>query len=111
VKIPFDAVIHPDKLGKYLLAFRPKNDKSRFLAQVGFTSTNPFELERALRRLTAEYDAVLDRRNEYGAYYRVEGELIGPRGILAVVTIWLHDEAVDVVRFVTLKPARYSDAA
>lgn len=90
----------------YLLVARPKNDKSRFLAQAGFTLANPEALEAAIRQVIAENEAIFDRENEYGAFYQVRGNLRGPDGILTVVTIWLLQDVNSECRFVTLKPAR-----
>jgi hypothetical protein len=89
-----------------LLAPKPKNDKSRFLARAGFTQTNPDGLEEALRRLIAEEEAVADRDDQYGRFYQVVGDLRGPGGTLRVVTVWIVQAADGVCRFVTLKPAR-----
>lgn len=106
MKIPQSAVIPSAKLTDYLLAYRRKSDKSQFLAQAGFTLDDPATLARAIRRLIAEYDGMVDRRNEYGAFYRVEGILRGPRGDLEVITVWLRREVDGSYWFVTLKPAR-----
>ena len=106
MKIPPAAIIPPEKLARYLLVPRPKNDKSRFLARAGFTLTNPGALEAAIRLLIADNEAVFERRNEYGAFYQVKGSLQGPGGILTVVTIWLFQDVNSEFRFVTLKPAR-----
>ncbi len=51
-------------------------------------------------------DAISDRQNEYGTFYRVEGGLHGPGGRLLIVTIWIQQTVDDRFRFVTLKPAR-----
>lgn len=104
--LPTDAVIPRDKLLDYLLASRRKNDKSRYLAQAGFTRDNPEILDAALRRLIAEYEGVIDRVDDYGVFYRVAGPLQGPDGILPVVSIWMKQETDGVCRFVTLKPMR-----
>jgi hypothetical protein len=106
MKIPADAFIVRDKLTRYLLVPKPKDDKSGFLAQAGFTQSNPDDLETALRRLIAEYEAESDRVNEYGVFYRVRGRLFGPTGTLAVVTIWLRQDVDEEFRFITLKPER-----
>lgn len=106
MKIPTEAIIPRAKLIDYLLLPKHKNDKSEFLAQAGFTQNNPEALEVALRQLIAENEAHSDRVDEYGVYYRVEGKLHGPNGILAVVTIWILQKANGEYRFVTLKPAR-----
>jgi hypothetical protein len=106
MKIPVNAVISHAKLTEYLLAYRQKSDKSQFLAKAGFTQANPAELAQAIRHLIAEHEAIVDRRNEYGVFYRVEGELNGPDGALVVVTVWIQQEIDGVFRFVTLKPVR-----
>lgn len=106
MKIPKDAYIPREKLTEYLLAPRNKNDKSRFLAQIGFTRNNPESLEASIRKLIAENDAQCDRTTEYGTLYRVQGGLQGVHGILTVVTIWILLDVEGQYRFVTLKPAR-----
>jgi hypothetical protein len=106
MNIPVDAIISQDKLTQYLLVPRQKNDKSGFLAQAGFTLENPEDLDNALRQLIAENEAISDRHDEYGLFFRVEGDLLGPHGILSVVTIWILRTNDDQYRFVTLKPVR-----
>jgi hypothetical protein len=62
---------------------------------------------KALRRLAAGAEGVEDGTSEYGAFYRVEGDLVGPGGrALAVVTVWLRWRADGSFHFVTLKPWR-----
>jgi hypothetical protein len=110
VKIPSDALIPEDKLTRYLLVPRAKNDKSRFLAQAGFTLNNPRDLERAIRRITSSTDAIWIRHDEYGDFYSVDGDLIGPTGRAAVTTIWIIQTHLENrFRFVTLKPRRKTD--
>lgn len=105
--IPEHAIIAPDKLSGYLLVPRPADDKSRFLARGGFTSENPAALERAIRSCIAEYEAVLDCGNEWGQFYRVDAEMMGPSGnALAVSLIWLQLYADGTFRFITLKPRK-----
>ena len=106
-RLPADSMIPIEKLTGYLLVTRPRNDKSQFLAQAGFTLNNPLALEHALRDLIANGSAVADSVNDYGEFYLVEGDLRGPNGIrLAVVTIWIRLSADGSHRFVTLKPFR-----
>ena len=104
--ISSNALIPLEKLTDYLLVPRRKNDKAQFLARAGFTPANPFALEQAIRQLIAENQAVQDRQDEYGTFYRVTGQLRGPRGILMVVTVWMLRINENRYRFVTLKPAR-----
>ncbi|HBE17945.1 MAG TPA: hypothetical protein DEG17_03795 [Cyanobacteria bacterium UBA11149] len=105
MKIPEDAVIPEDKITRYLLVQKPRNDKSKFLAQAGFTSENPEALKGAIELLVARGEAIEDRRNEYGIFYQVSGELVGVNGkILSVVTIWLRREIDGKFQLVTLQP-------
>jgi hypothetical protein len=104
--MPVDVIIPKEKLTQYLLVPRQKNDKSEFLAQVGFTFENPDALEAAIRKLIVENKAIPDRHNEYGTFFRVEGDLQGPYGILSVVTVWILRKSDQQYRFVTLKPMR-----
>lgn len=108
MKLPDDVVIPHEKLTRYLLVLQPGNDKSRFLAQAGYTQENPDALEAAIRDMISSYEVVFDRQDRYGDFYRVEGKL---RGInerdLDVVTIWIsRTEERGIYRFVTLKPWR-----
>jgi len=108
MKIPPDAIIPASKLTRYLLVWRDEDDKSKFLAQAGFTLGNPQDLEAAIRLLIETNEAVEDGVNDFGNFYRVEGDLVGVNGrILGVITIWIVKTAVDnKFRFVTLKPGR-----
>lgn len=47
--LPEDALISETKLTKYLLVLLPKDDKSQFLAQAGYTIENWQQLEQDLR--------------------------------------------------------------
>ena len=112
MRIPPDALIAEDKLVRYLFVWRPADDKSQFLAQAGFTLDSPESLRPALRALAAcalatLTEAVCDEDNEYGEFYRVEGDIVGPTGrALAVTTIWLRVRADGGFRFITLKPRK-----
>ncbi|MBL8166161.1 MAG: hypothetical protein JNJ61_29530 [Anaerolineae bacterium] len=99
-----EAIIPREKLTHYLLLPQVRNDKSRFLAQAGFTQANPDALEAAIRQILAENEAVQDREDEYGRSYRVAGALVGPDGALAVITVWMHGSKTQQYRFITLKP-------
>lgn len=75
MKIPSDAVIADEKLTQYLLVFKARNDKSKFLAAGGFTQENPKQLKEAIRRLANEADALEEKSTEYGTSYQVKGKL------------------------------------
>jgi hypothetical protein len=106
MKLQGNIVIPDGKLTQYLLVPRPEDDKSKFLAQAGFTTSNPEQLKQAILKLIQTHDAVSDRQNKYGTYYRVEGPLTGPSGTLAVVTVWIERTVDGIIQFVTLKPKR-----
>jgi hypothetical protein len=107
VKIPDDAVIPEEKLTRYLLVPRLKDDKSKYLAQAGFTQANPEDLLTAIHQLIANNQAVEDNINEYGVFYLVEGNLQGINNSnLAVVTVWLQSKYDGSFRFITLKPKK-----
>ncbi|HEY9633953.1 MAG TPA: hypothetical protein V6D14_11130 [Coleofasciculaceae cyanobacterium] len=107
MRIPADAVIPEEKLTRYLLIPRARDDKSKFLAQAGFTQENPKLLLISLRLLASSAEAVEDGTNEYGTFYRVEGELQGANERnLAVVTIWIRWDLDGSFHFVTLKPQK-----
>ena len=101
MKIPVDAIIPEAKLTKYLLIFKPRNDKSRFLAQAGFTIENSQTLKLAIQQLSRSVEAIPDRTNEYGTFYNVSGILQGYNGInLSVVTVWLKRQADSKFQFI-----------
>ncbi|TWT44164.1 hypothetical protein RAS1_05720 [Phycisphaerae bacterium RAS1] len=106
MRIRPDATISRDKLVKYLLVSRPWDDKSVFLSRAGYTLANPDDLEHAIRELAASVGASEDARNEYGVFWRVEGELVGPLARLAVELIWMRRQINERFPFVALKPRR-----
>jgi hypothetical protein len=107
VNIPPDADIPREKLTRYLLIPRTRDDKSRFLAQAGFDESKSDVLLQAIRVHAAAHEALPDGDNEYGEFLRVEGGLLGPNGdTLQVVTIWLRWHIDGSTHFVTLKPLR-----
>nr|WP_211176193.1 DUF6883 domain-containing protein [Brasilonema sp. UFV-L1] len=92
-----------------MLVYKARNDKSKFLAQAGFTQENPEALQTAIKSLAELVEAVEDGTNEYGIFYRVEGDLNGLNGVnLSVVTIWLQRQSDGKFQFVTLKPRKES---
>ena len=62
-----------------------------------------------LKRLIARNHAVRERDSIYGTFYSVTGSLHGPKSTLVVTTIWLHANADDGFKFITLKPGKESD--
>ena len=106
MKLQGNIVIPDAKLTQYLLVPRQEDDKSKFLAQAGFTQDNPEQLKQAILTLIQTNDAISDRQDKYGTYYRVEGDLIGSNRTLVVVTVWIERTQDGTIQFVTLKPKR-----
>ncbi len=103
----YDAIIPDAKISNYLLKYRDKDDKSKFLAQAGFTKDNPEKLKLAIYQLMETVNAIEDDTNEYGTFYRIEGELIGVnQRNLSVITIWLKRKIDNQFQFITLKPKK-----
>jgi len=111
VKIPSEANTPQEKLTRYLLVLKERNDKSQFLAQAGFTQENLETLTAAIALLIQLAEAVEDGTNEYGVFYRADGTLQGTNGRrLAVITIWIqwYGNGNGSFHFVTLKPRKES---
>jgi hypothetical protein len=105
VKIPDDSIIPFEKLTRYLLVAKVRNDKSKYLAHAGFTQQNPEALMEAIRSLTAVIEAEQEKTTEYGTFYMVKGEMIGVNGVrISVITIWLERKADGKFQFITLVP-------
>ena len=111
MQIPQDSLIPDAKITRYLLIYRPYDDKSNFLAKANFTLENPEDLLAALRQVIQVGEAIEDRTDQYGVYYRVKGSLNGPNGIsLKVITIWLHRSIDQEFQFITLVPDKEKTA-
>lgn len=107
MRIPKDAIIPDDKITRYLLVHKARNDKSKFLSQAGFSIDQPEALRAAIQSITEASEAIESRSNEYGVFYQVRGELVGINGVtLSVVTIWLQRQIDGKFQFVTLNPLK-----
>ena len=107
MRLPADAVISMDKLRDYLLTELPRGDKSRFLAQAGYTRNEARQLERDLREQVLSLDAVPLPSRGYGERYEIRGVLRGPSGVeVRVRTIWMREHETGIVKFITLIPLR-----
>lgn len=107
MKIPSDAIIQNEKLTKYLLVLKTRNDKSKYLAQGGFNLKNWQQLKIAIQKIIQENEAEKDIIDDYGTYYQVIGELQGINDQkLPVITVWQQRKADNKFYFITLKPNR-----
>ncbi len=99
--IPAEKVeISAEKITDYLLVQKEKNDKSEFLAALGYKIENWIELENDIRALVEINEAYLQRSTPFGDMYEVKGALRN----FGVVTIWLLTIDSEKFRFITLFP-------
>ena len=104
MKLPADSEIARVKVTHYLLKLRDEDDKSKFLAQAGYTLAYADKLLEDLRSLL-DGEAEFVQTTEYGDKYRIHGTLTGPNGRqLRVGSIWMAEEATGRTKFVTLYP-------
>jgi len=97
-----DAVISEAKIKHYLLVWRPKNDKSRWLASAGYTIEHWRQLLSDIRDLL-DYPATFAGENPWGRLYEIRGVLIGPNGkVLSVRSIWMIESETGLTKFITL---------
>jgi hypothetical protein len=100
---PQDAIIPEAKLTQYLLIPLPKDDKSKFLAQAGYTLDNWQQLEQDLRIQVLINPAEFIETTRYGDKYMIRSCLRGINNIeLNILTVWIV--ANQVTQFVTLVP-------
>ena len=89
-----------EKITGYLLIAKEKNDKSAFLANLGYTIITWTDLINDIRQLAQSNDAYLQQKTPFGDIYEIRGRLRG----LGVVTIWLLTVDSGKFRFITLFP-------
>jgi hypothetical protein len=99
-----NAIIAILKLTEYLLIPLPKDDKSEYLAQGGYTLANWQRLEQDLRQQILSLEAQPTLKTQYGQKYQIISPLICPNGkVLTIKTIWIVTD--QTTQFVTLFPA------
>ena len=104
MKLPSDSEIARVKVTHYLLKLRDEDDKSKFLAQAGYTLAHADKLMEDLRGLL-NGEAEFVQTTEYGDKYRIRGTLTGPNGRhLRVASVWMTEEATGRTKLVTLFP-------
>lgn len=110
MRLPQDAEISDEKLTRYLLAPKKRNDKSKWLARAGYVLENWAILKDHLRRQVLPKDAILVEQTDYGRMYEIRANLTGPNGTkLPVRTIWMIEAATDTTRFITMYPEKKGD--
>ncbi len=105
MKLPNNTRIAPEKLTQYLLIPKKRNDKSKWLAQAGYTLENWQQLENDLRVQILSLEAIAGEATKYGQAYEIRSNLTGPNSkTVAVVTVWMTETATGVTKFVTMYP-------
>jgi hypothetical protein len=105
MKLPDNTLIAPEKLTQYLLVLKKRNDKSKWLAQIGYTLENWQDLENDLRLQILSLEATAIETTQYGQTYEIRDNLTGPNGkTVVVVTIWMTEIATGVTKFITMYP-------
>lgn len=71
MKLPANTVIAPEKLTQCLLIARKRNDKSKWLAQAGYTLENWQALEKDLQLQILSLEALPTDNTAYGQMYEI----------------------------------------
>lgn len=107
MKLPTNTIISESKINEYLLSYRKRNDKSKWLARAGYNSENWKRLERDIRLQLLSREAVLIEENQFGVVYEITGKLIGPNSKkLDVRSIWMKEYATELTKFITMYPIK-----
>lgn len=94
-------IIESAKITNYLLVPKDKNDKSKFLNELGCTLDNWEILVEDIKNIVLENKAVFQKESPFGGdLYEVKGQLRN----FGVIMIWLVLDNQNTFRFVTLFP-------
>ena len=107
------AFIDLRKITDYLMApsHRRGGAKARFLAEFGFTASEPDVLAAALTEHLQSNDILREQPSPHGTKYVIDGPLKAPDGRTPTVrSIWIIDNDADFPRFVTAFPGRRAKA-
>ncbi len=105
MKMPSGLVIQDEKLTKYLLVYQPKDDKSEYLADYGYTLQNWQILKQDILESAEGNQIDTITQTDWGMRFKVKNcwtSINGKR--LNVITIWQQDEGSKIVKFITLYP-------
>ena len=101
-----DVLIEERKVQDYLLSkSHPVGRfKARVFAAVGFEGRSVAAFIAELRRIAAVGEASEVVATPFGEKYIVPGDLKGPLGELAVLTVWFLERGQERARLVTVRP-------
>jgi hypothetical protein len=101
MKLTGKILIDERKIREYLLIYKVKDDKSKFLDLLGYSDDNWLDLQADIENIVKNNDAEFSKKAPFGgSLYRVVGNLRDSE----VVTVWLWLNLEDEVRFITLFP-------
>ena len=107
MRLPKDALISDEKLVKYLLVLKKRNDKSKWLERAGYTLETWPILKADLRNQVLPGNASLIETTDYGIMYEIRSRLTGPNGrTLPVCTVWMVEKVTGIAKFITMYPDR-----
>lgn len=103
-----DVLIEERKVLDYLLSrSHPVGRfKARVFAALGFETKNVKAFIEELRRIAATDEVSELVETPFGRKYEVPGNLKGPLGELAVVTVWFLERGQERARLVTVRPRK-----
>lgn len=105
MRLPENTLIMPDKLTRYLLIVKKRNDKSQWLAKAGYTIENWQILREDLKKQILSMNAIPIEKTEYGQLYEINGKIIGPNGVkLSVCSVWMIESETGISKFITMYP-------
>ena len=107
MRLPPDSEVKPEKITEYLLKPRSRNDKSKFLTELGYNIENWRVLQADILGQILPIDAELDEKTAYGDMYKIVANLTGPNGkTRKVLTFWLLNTILNTAHLVTMYPAK-----
>lgn len=107
MNLPLNAIIADEKIQEYLLFPRKRNDKSKWLAEAGYTMENWRELKKDIQEQLLILEATFVEETSYGRMFEIKGELTGPNlKILSVRSFWISETNSGLTKFVTMYPDR-----
>ena len=107
MKLTGNVIIAQEKLTKYLLVLKKRNDKSQWLAKAGYKVDNWNILENDLRNIMLQTEAIHIEDTLYGQLFEIRSNLTGPNTLsLSVCTIWMKESATEAIKFITMYPDR-----
>ena len=106
------ACVDRAKVVDYLLSTEHEKgrDKAEFFLRFGFSEERWEDLADALRVHGASHEAVMEREDEFGVRYSVDGMLESPdKRNPGVKSVWMIDKGSSNPRLISAYPARRRD--